>query len=81
MVTRTWRGHYRTAWHTTVQPPSATTRTVVSLDARLYDTASEGLLWTAVSRTTNPESTAALARELADGMVTSLQAQGLMGRP
>lgn len=47
-------GYYGHAYRAVYSPPVTTTRTVVSLESNVYDTASAKLLWAAQSETVNP---------------------------
>lgn len=69
-----WWGAYN-AWYAV---PQVTQYQIAIAETTLYDTGTKRLVWTATSRTFNPQSVQQEAPGLADAVIGALQARGLI---
>jgi len=72
-----WGSYGRGAW----DAPYARTDTILRLQVNIYSLTEDKLLWSGVSRTTNPSGIDALIREVADAVRDDLVKRGLLPRP
>ncbi len=71
-----WWGAYN-AWYAV---PQVTQYQIATAETTLYDVSTRRLVWTATSQTFNPQSVQQEAPGLADAVIGSLQARGLIGK-
>jgi hypothetical protein len=75
---RTLSNYYVTSYEETVQQSNLLSPTVVRLQMNLYAVASEALVWSASSRTYNPQATRDIAGDVGKIVVEDLQKAGIL---
>jgi hypothetical protein len=70
--------YYSTAFDSVNKAGYYSSQEFVKLESNLYDTNTEGLIWSAATETIDPEETAAAARELFQVLVADMKAKGLI---
>jgi hypothetical protein len=70
--------YYSTVFDSANEAGYYSSREFVKLESNLYDTDTEGLIWSAATETIDPEDIAAAARELFQVLVKDMKAKGLI---
>ncbi len=75
---RDYWGYYRSSYTVVHEPGYMVETTTVTLESNLYDASSEQIVWTAQSRTFNPEDTLANIESLATQVTRNLDRHNLL---
>jgi hypothetical protein len=71
-------GSYGWGWGVVYEPAYGYPETVVSIETRLYDVATDRLMWAAVSQSRNPSDVIELVRKLAGDALRQMETEGLI---
>lgn len=76
---RSFDGYWGASWPAVYDPGYVQTDTLVSVETLVYSVTDGRLIWSGISKTTNPSRIDSLIREIVDAVAQEMKKQGLIG--